>query len=228
MTLEESTKKIMAYLSGKAMQTAKEINAATNVPFVQIFGILKKYEGNGIKVELPRAKGAKFFSISDAKKIQAMLNKLAPASTLKIAVEKSSPAKSETSSAPQHVIIPKNKKAPRDTTRFIFRKGEPLGKGQTVLAIMQAYVAEKKPLLYELKTAWPDTLVSKWGVTETLSKAKEHDRQRYFTKDDQILITKDKKKIAVTNQWDSSRFTAFLDVAAQFGYKIKPVESKTE
>jgi len=226
MTLEESTKKIMVYLSGKAMQTAKEINAATNVPFVQIFGILKRYEGKGISVELPRAKGAKFFSISDPKKIQDMLSKLAAPTVLKIAETKSDATKSEVSS-PQRVLG-KNKKPARDTGKFIFRKGEPKGKGPTVLAVLQAYVAEKKPLLYELKTAWPDSLVSKWGVTETLSKAREHDRQRYFTKDNQVLVTKDKKKLCVTNQWDASRFAAFLDVAAQFGYKIKPVESKSE
>jgi hypothetical protein len=226
MTLEESTKKIMIYLSGKSMQTAKEINAATNVPFVQIFGILKKYEGQGISVDLPRAKGAKFFSISDPKKIQEMLFKLGETTSLKVTNEKAPSSTSDSNRS--QLTLGKNKKPQRDTSKFIFRKSEPRGKGQTVLAIMQAYVAEKNPLLYELKTTWPDTLVSKWGVTETLSKAKEHDRQRYFTKNDQILVTKDKKRVCVTNQWDASRFAAFLNVAAQLGYKIKPVDPKSE
>lgn len=225
MTLEESTKKIMAHLSGKAMQTAKEINAATNVPFVQIFGILKKYEGKGISVELPRAKGAKFFSISDPKKIQEMLSKLNVPTVIKIAEEKTTSTKNDLSS-PQRTLG-KNKKPARDTSKFVFRRSEPMGKGKTVLAIMQAYVKEKKPLLYELKTAWPDSLVSRWGITESLSKAKEHDRQRYFTADSQILVTSDKKKMAVTNQWDASRWAAFLEVAKKLGYKVTPVESKS-
>jgi len=98
------------------------------------------------------------------------------------------------------------------------------GKGQTVLAVIKFYSSDKT--LAQIKSAFPDSIVSRYGCTADLSFARSHERQRYFIKDEQIITTSDsvKKKLAVTNQWDVSRFNLFLEACKKLGIKITRVE----
>ncbi len=113
----------------------------------------------------------------------------------------------------------------RDTTKYVFEKSDPLPKGQCVLAVLKAYFLNHKPTLKDVKAAWDDTIVQRYGITQELSNAKalSGDRDRYFLKDAQILTTKDGKKLAVTSQWTSERFDAFLKLAKKIGYTVKAV-----
>jgi hypothetical protein len=113
----------------------------------------------------------------------------------------------------------------RDTTKYIFEKSDPLPKGQCVLAVLKAYIRDHKPLLKDLKAAFDDSIVQRYGITQNVSDAKalSGDRDRYFLKEEQILTTKDGKKIACTTQWTSERFEAFVKLAKKQGYTIKAV-----
>ena len=120
----------------------------------------------------------------------------------------------------------KQEKTGRDTTKYIFERSEPMPKGQTVLAILKAFFRDKKPTLKQVKEAFDDSIVQRYGVTQELSVAKSlsgDGRDRFFMKPDQILVTKDLKKLACTSQWTSERFDDVLKAARKVGYTVKAV-----
>lgn len=141
---------------------------------------------------------------------------------------KTEPAKTETAEPVKEEKAEKPKaqvKKGRDTTKYVFEKSEPLPKGQCALAILKAYFRDNKPLLKDVKAAFDDSIVQRYGVTQELSNAKalSGDRDRYFLKDAQILTTKDGKKLACTSQWTTERFEAFLQAARKLKYTVKAV-----
>ena len=239
---QQHRKAIFAVIFEKKKVTPQEIQEKTQIPFIVIYGIMKPFLAQGLIVEETNETG-KTYILTDEKKVTEELKKLDEPKPAKDSTDAKGSKKAEkkdekkeagktkpvAKTAPPASVVPKMQKEGRDTRKFRFQN-ETRGKGPTVLAILQAYVAEKKPVLAKIKDAFPDAIVSKWKVVELLSKAKEHEseggRQRYFTKPDQLLITKDGKKLAVTNQWDVARFEAFLEAAKKVGYKVKVVESQ--
>lgn len=116
------------------------------------------------------------------------------------------------------------KKKGRDTSKFVFEKSEPLSKGRCVLAILKAFIRDKKPTLKDLKAAFNDEIVQRYGVTANLSDAKSMSsdgRNRYFLDQADILQCKDGTKLACTNQWTTERFEALCKAARKVGYTVK-------
>lgn len=153
---------------------------------------------------------------------------LRPFEKQSVATAKVEAAKTETTGEKKEEKTEKPKpiaKKGRDTTKYVFEKSEPLPKGQCALAILKACMRDKKPILKDLKAAFDDNIVQRYGITQNLSDAKalSSDRDRYFLKDAQLLVTKDGKKLAVTSQWTTERFEAFLKLAKKVGYSVKPV-----
>jgi hypothetical protein len=116
------------------------------------------------------------------------------------------------------------KKKGRDTSKHVFEKSEPLSKGRCVLAILKAYIRDKKPTVKDLKATFNDEIVQRYGVTANLSDAKamsSDGRNRYFLDQTDILVTKDGVKLACTNQWTTERFEALCKAARKVGYTVK-------
>lgn len=111
----------------------------------------------------------------------------------------------------------------RDTTKFMFNK-KPYSKSGCVLAVLTAHVNTRKPSFDQVKETFPDSIVGRFGVINTLDGAKKlsPDRPRYFMKSDQTLTTSDNVIIAVCNQWTLGRFVEFMNAAGKLGYKISP------
>lgn len=117
------------------------------------------------------------------------------------------------------------KRSGRDTTKYVFEKSEPLSKGKCVLAVLKAYVRDKKPTVKDLKATFSDEIVQRYGVTKTVSDAKalsSGGRDRYYLDESDLLKTKDGVKLASTTQWTAERFENFIKAARKVGYTVKP------
>ncbi|MGB3947462.1 MAG: hypothetical protein WBM13_05740 [Bacteroidia bacterium] len=217
MKLQEARLLIAAQLKKHDQVTAQELNYETKIPFVQIYGILKFLNQEGA-VEIETKDNIKLYKVADSSKMHLLINEVDATKTQE-------PSKELGQKPASLVKVSRYENKPtRDTSVFRFRKGdEPKGKGQTVLAIVKAYVADHSATLADIKEAFADEMVGKWGVTEMYKKAVENPL-RYLTKDHQIIVTHDKKKICTTNQWTVDRFEVFCDAAQKIGYKITKVE----
>jgi len=109
----------------------------------------------------------------------------------------------------------------RDTKKYIF-EGKKYGKGPFVLAVIKHYIAKRKPTITELKTVFPDELITRYCVFTDLKTAleKSKDKKRYFIKEDQIFVVGG-KKYAVTNQITAQVMVKFLDHLKKRGLKMK-------
>ena len=111
----------------------------------------------------------------------------------------------------------------RNNDKFTFN-GEQLGKGKLVLFVIKAYLEKNKKISFsELQEAFPDSLhpSKQYGIIREFSEAKKisKGRDRYFMND--VLLTGDKKKAVVTNQWSSEYLNfGFLKHAKSLGFKI--------
>lgn len=110
----------------------------------------------------------------------------------------------------------------RNMDKVTFR-GVGYPKGRYVLEYLRALLADHAITHDELKEAFPDTIVGKFGVFAKQKEAKELSKQyrRYFINDDETLVTADKVKICVTNQWSSQRLEDFQSKADAFVKKPK-------
>ena len=111
----------------------------------------------------------------------------------------------------------------RHTGKFIYNK-VPYSKSACALKVVSDYVEKEKPSLKQLKAAFPDEIISRFGVVNDLKSAQElsKDRARYHLREHQILTTSDGKKVVVCNQFSIDRFFRFVEAAAVLGFKIKP------
>lgn len=208
----ESTGHIADMLIENKKVTPAEITYKHKIAAVQIYGIMKKFETAGA-VKKEEKENGKLFVLLDEKKLRACL---APApATKEPATEKKKEEKK-----------PEPKKEPaatngRDTSKYTFQK-QSLPKGQCVLAVVRAHMEAKKLTLANLRECFPDELVGRFGVVNTLSRAKElsPNRPRYFMKSEDIIKTSDNKAVVVCSQWTSERFDRFMEVAKKLGYKI--------
>jgi hypothetical protein len=215
MTVTEARQLVAQQIEKQKITTAKSIHSETQIPYVMIYAAIKHFtDGSGIEVELKD--DTKNYKLLDAKKLRALVSGEAPKKNSK--QEEKEGDITATPTMKKYANVPT-----RDTSKYIFMK-EKRGKGRTVLAVIQHHLATKKVTLEKLKTTFPDELVQKWGVTASANSAAKHDRQRYFTGEHDILVTSDKKRLAVTNQWTASRFDAFCKVAKGLGYKIQKAE----
>jgi hypothetical protein len=108
----------------------------------------------------------------------------------------------------------------RNNQKFKFN-GEEYGKGRLVLAVVRQYVEDHKPTLKQLKEAFPDELLKRFGVWQEEDKANEISgaRPRYFISEaDQIRVKG--KVIVVCSQWTSENIQGFLSLAKKL-YKIR-------
>ncbi len=109
----------------------------------------------------------------------------------------------------------------RNNQKFKFN-GEEYGKGRLVLAVVRQYVEDHKPTLKQIKEAFPDELLKRFGVCQEEEKASEISgaRPRYFVSEaDQVKVKG--KIIVVCNQWTSENIQPFLKAAKALSYKIK-------
>ena len=109
----------------------------------------------------------------------------------------------------------------RDISTFRFM-GVDYKKGPLVREVVRKYVEDYKPSLKQLKEAFPDELLKRFGVwqEEDLARSIQGARDRYFWKEEHQIKVKG-KIIVVCNQWTSANIQPFLKTARALGYKIK-------
>lgn len=229
--MQQHREAIVAFITENKKATPQEVHNKTSIPYIVIYATVKALQSHGLKVE--ETKEGKTYSISDAKKLSQELQRLSEGKSIpstQTRAQEENKAATETTDKPKSsYVVPKFSKPQRDTTRYKF-KGEIRGKGPTVLAVIQDYCSQKKNLA-TIKETFPDSIIGKYGVTNLLAKAKEMEKEtgrpRYFTREEQIIQTRDGKKICVSNQVDGKRFDALSAIFKSLGYKITPVEAKT-
>jgi predicted transcriptional regulator len=109
----------------------------------------------------------------------------------------------------------------RDVSTLKFM-GQDLKKGPCVREVVKQFVEDQIPTLKQLKEAFPDELLKRFGVwqEEDTAKSIQGARDRYFWKEEHQIKVKG-KVIVVCNQWTSENIKPFLKRARELGYKIK-------
>lgn len=214
MTIDEARVIIHGELRKQSSLTAQELSDRTSISVLICFKALKAdVEQDTVKMEI----------INEAKHYSLVGHAVQDTTTEP--VEESAQAE-EPSKEEKSVYTPQAASG-RDMTRFQFKK-RPYSKSGCVLAVVTDYVTTKQPTsLDKLKEVFPDNIVGRFGVVNKLegeqgAKALSPDRPRYFMKPEQLLTLPDGTVIAVCNQFSITRFMAFLEAAANVGYKIKP------
>jgi len=204
MKIKEARALITKELKKTKDVTPLQIHQATNAPLIQVYSTLKQLIVLNAISE----------TITDAGKTYSVIN----ASKLDDAFTDADEPKVEKPKTKQ--IKPTSG---RDNSKYIYNKVA-YSKSKCVLIVISDYVNKNQPTLDQLRETFPDSIVSQFGVINTLKEAKElsTDRARYHLKNHHILTTSDQKSIAVTNQWTLARFINFMAAAKKVGCKIKP------
>ncbi len=112
----------------------------------------------------------------------------------------------------------------RDNSKYKFN-GVEYGKGPLVRAVVAAHIEAHNEISFkDLKLAFPDTLMKRFGVFAIEAEAKKlsGNKPRYFLKPEQMIKIKGQKEpIAICNQWTAALIEPFIKVAKELGYKIK-------
>lgn len=208
MTVEEARELIHVELRQQPSLTAQDLSERTGIAVMMCYKVLKA------DVEL----GAVSMKIIDEMKHYTITG--SEMAAMEEPASEPKPSEQEDNEVSSTVVV---QSSGRDTTKFIFKK-KAYSKSGCVLAVVTDYVNTSKPTLELLRVGFPDAIVGRFGVVNSLDKAKElsPDRPRYFMKDDQLLITSDNLTIAVCNQWTLGRFAEFMDAAGKLGFKITP------
>lgn len=221
MTNEELKSNLLKYLQQVKQTTLTDAAAKTKISLIRLQWAAKLLEEeNSIVSE--RSPGGKIVRLAE----KQTATKSAPASDQKKEKAEAAATVKQPSNQNEEKAKPKKlEKRGRDTTKYVFERSEPMPKGQTALAVLRAFFRDKKPTLKQVKESFDDSIVQRYGVTQELSNAKtlSSDRDRFFMKPEQILVTKDGKKLACTSQWTSERIDAFLKAAHKIGYTVKGV-----
>lgn len=177
----------------------QELHQATHVPLIQIYRAVKEMVNDKL-IRIEERDDNKLYHITNLKALEEF-------ATNNEEVKTETPAKSPASG--------------RDTSKYIFQK-ETLPKGRCAHAVVKAYLAKNPSSLKQLQEVFPNEVIGRFGIVNSLSAAKSlsKDRPRYFMKDDQILTATD-GPIVVCSQWTSERFEKFMSIAKGLGYKIK-------
>ncbi|MDE5574286.1 MAG: type I restriction enzyme HsdR N-terminal domain-containing protein [Bacteroidales bacterium] len=105
--------------------------------------------------------------------------------------------------------------------------------GRTVLTTIKKYVLEHPDIRFpELKNRFPDYLIGtpkSLGVVRTLDSIEEQirggrrdlrDRNRYFLKEEDIIVLKDGTKVVVCSQWVTPAFLEFCSHVEKNGLRV--------
>ena len=114
-------------------------------------------------------------------------------------------------------------KSSKDYSKCLFR-GNKYAKSRLVLAVLKEYVNSTKVTFKELKRTFNDSIQGSSGVLQTVEYVHNKDPKRFFIKPDEILITSDNVKFAVSNQWGKDNIDRFIKVATEKGFEITRVE----
>lgn len=109
----------------------------------------------------------------------------------------------------------------RDNKKFLFN-GQTLGKGPLVRAVVSKHVEDNPGITYEqLKEAFPDELLHRFGIFQEIEKAKKYygNRDRFFLKEEHRIQLAD-STVAVCSQFTSTNVVAFIEKAKVLGYVI--------
>lgn len=112
----------------------------------------------------------------------------------------------------------------RDNGKFLFN-GQTLGKGPLVRAVVRQHVADNPIITHDqLKEAFPDELLHRFGIFQELEKAKKYygNRDRFFLKEEHRIKLAD-NTVAVCSQFTAANIVPFLRRAKELGYVIENV-----
>lgn len=111
----------------------------------------------------------------------------------------------------------------KDKTKYSFNGKEGLGKGRLVLEVLKHHFEKNSnSTLDELNNKFPNHLQGTLNMVEFFDDIKDTNKQnRYFTKNDEILILPDNKIAVVCNQWGIGNIIGFIKHAESMGYQIK-------
>ena len=117
---------------------------------------------------------------------------------------------------------PAKKNSGRNTGTYLF-SGISLNKGKLINSVVAAHCAKNKNMSEEkLRAVFPDSLLKRFGIFQTVEKAREISGakyDRYFFKEEFQIKLKD-CVIVTCNQITSENILPFLEVCAKLGYEI--------
>lgn len=223
MKTEEATALIAQALTQEVADTQpKAIAELLTIPVIQVHNVLNKFNKDGL-IEIGEDESGKTYTVKDREGLQKLTEaKQEESETPKVEKKVAEPKPEKKPAAPKQ-----ESKAPepagRHTGKFIYNK-VPYSKSACALKVVTDYVEKEKPSLKQLRAAFPDEIISRFGVVNELKAAQDlsKDRNRYHLHEHQILTTSDGKKVVVCNQFSIDRFLRFCEAAAVLGYKIKP------
>lgn len=198
MNTLQATELVVKFLTTNPDSTRTAITEATGVKGIVLTNVFKKLAGEGSLLEAEGDEGT-LYSVN-----------LEP---VREAEQQEEVEEEEQQEAGQ--------KQGRNNQKFRFN-GHEYGKGPLVREVVRQYVDDHKPTIKQLKDAFPDDLLKRFGVFQDEDKARsiQGARDRYFWKEEHQIKVKG-KVIVVCNQWTSETLKPFLAQAKALGYKIK-------
>ena len=195
MTTQEAADAVLAFLLKNAGSTKQAISEATGIKGLALTNAMKKLT----KEELVTSEGE------------------ADETTYTAAEPVSEKTQVETTDDEEVTTVSKGRD--NSTLKFL---GMDYKKGPLVREVVRKYVEDHKPSLKQLKDAFPDELLKRFGVWQEEDSARsiQGARDRYFWKEEHQIKVKG-KVIVVCNQWTSANIQPFLKAARALGYKIK-------
>ena len=222
MKTDEATVLIAQALQDRVSNQPKDLSEVLKIPIIQVHNVLSKLNKDGL-IEIGEDEKGKIYTLKNLEGLQQLteVKKVEP-ETPKVEKKVAEPKLEKKVAAPKQ-----ESKAPepagRHTGKFIYNK-VPYSKSACALKVVTDYVEKEKPSLKQLRAAFPDDIISRFGVVNELKAARDlsKDRNRYHLHEHQILTTSDGKNVVVCNQFSIDRFLRFCEAAAVLGYKIKP------
>lgn len=119
------------------------------------------------------------------------------------------------------------RRSEKDFTKYSF-EGQIYNKRKLVLAVVRAFLKKSPQTTFDsLKESFPDEIRGGRGVFRPAEEAeeifRETERRRHFL-DQDILITGDKRRIAVSNQWSKKTVDVFCAAARKLGFEISEIQ----
>ena len=224
--MQTANKKLTTFLKNNPGTTKEQIGAQLKINGLALFNLLKSHVKEGVITIIGEGNDATY---SLAETTNAGTTSEQQTIIEETPIVETNPDKEGATSAikeevPPVVTQPVAKKVTsRDNSTFKF-EGADLNKGALARAIISKFVADQNPNYSQLKVAFPDTLLKKYGVVQDEKTAREISGEkydRYFFKTEYAIMLKDKKTVVVCNQWTLDNIQPLIKVAKELGYKIK-------
>ena len=204
--------KVLEFLAQNPNSNFKTIAKSTKVSDTMLTNILKRVEEGGVVSVTGKGKDMTY-SLKPKPKKEEKAEAVPP-----VTVESSQ----EPASTEKVEKVKTKATSGRDNRKFKF-DGQEYGKGQLVRAVVAAYVKKNpKTTLAQLKKAFPDGLLHRYGIFQEVKEAKKlsGNRDRYFFKQEQLITLKD-ATVAVCNQFTSDNVQPLIKTAKELGFTIK-------